>query len=125
MLRFFQPSFARWITAIALSFSVAMLAFSVGGMGARHAAADAEGKVTVTARADGSGGSSCDACGGDHQMATTACSAVCASSVAIVAPAALPLITGPLGMPALALTRWLVGHSDPPDPYPPKAVVLS
>src|SRR5262245_13569694 len=107
MLWLFRPPFVRWVTAIALRFSVAMLAFSVGGMGARHVMAGMAGKVTVSASTDVSRGSSCDACGGDSQMATAACSAVCASSVAIVAPAVLPLITDPLGKPTLTLTLWL------------------
>jgi hypothetical protein len=66
----------------------------------------------------------CDGCAGDEKgVATAVCSAFCgafiaSSAVVIFAPIPADILTPPA-------ERIAVGRTDPPDPYPPRPVVLS
>jgi hypothetical protein len=68
---------------------------------------------------------SCDGCAGDEKATMpAACAAFCASMIA------LPL--APLAIEAVAIATLrpageaaAIGHTAPPDPYPPKPVVLN
>jgi hypothetical protein len=125
MFRLFRSRLIQWMRAMTLSFSLAMLAFSVSGMEAGHAMGPAlDAKVVAASVAAAQ--APCDQCGGsDHEMSLAACSALCASPMAILPHPALPPIGAKLRMTAAPLIRPLTSHSDPPDPYPPKPAVLS
>jgi hypothetical protein len=66
----------------------------------------------------------CDGCAGDEKAMAAACSAVCNGAVAVLpvlvafGPAAVEAI-GPSAVPAAT------GHAFPPDPYPPRPIVLN
>jgi hypothetical protein len=126
MLRLVRSRCAKWIGTMTLSFSVAMLAFSVSGMGAMHTVADSlDAKVSVAASGDPPKAPPCDQCGGDHEMSAAACSALCASSLAVLpSPAMLPVLavvrTG-----ASPPAQFPASHNDPPDPYPPRPAIPS
>jgi len=127
MLRLLRSRFAKWMSATILSFSVTMLAFTASGMGARHAIADTpDAKVTAAATVHAPQAPPCDQCaGGDNDMSSAACSALCASALAILpSPAPLPAISG-MRTAVLPTVRSPASHNDPPDPYPPKPAVLS
>ena len=84
--------------------------------------------VLAMAMADGAGpmSSPCDGCAGDEGggMAMDACFALCAGAIALppsvssVVTASNERLTPMVGILAL-------GHAGPPDPYPPRSVVLS
>ncbi len=67
----------------------------------------------------------CNGCAGDEKvMMPPACSAFCGSVVAIpLVPAVFRAI--PIGAMWPAAGTVATGHTGPPDPYPPKPVVLS
>jgi hypothetical protein len=126
MFRLLRSRYAKWVSAMILSFSVAMLAFSVSGVGAMHAmAGSSDTKVAAAASGDAPKPPPCDQCGGDHEMSAAACSALCASSLAVLpSPGPLPVMSVMriAGMPTV---RSPVGHNDPPDPYPPRPAIPS
>ncbi len=100
-----------------LSFSLAMLAFSVSGMGVTHA---------FTTAAHAAPAHPCDQCGGrDHDMSIPACSAVCAGAVAVLSTPAQPASVEIMRMGALPIVSSPTSHNDPPDPYPPRPAILS
>ena len=110
-----------------LSFSVAMLAFSVSGMGVTHAFTDTlHAKSASETAAHAAPAHPCDQCGGrDHDMSIPACSAVCAGAVAVLSAPALPAILEVVRIAALAVASSPTSHNDPPDPYPPRPAILS
>jgi hypothetical protein len=67
----------------------------------------------------------CSGCAGDEKgVAPTACSACCAAVIA------LPLVAAVLyAVPAEILNPTAgpdaIGHASPPDPYPPRPIILS
>ena len=66
----------------------------------------------------------CDGCAGDEKgLAPAACSAFCGTVIA------LPVAVVFFAVPAETLTptseRIAFGRADPPDPYPPRSIVLS
>ena len=66
----------------------------------------------------------CDGCAGDEKgLAPAACSAFCGTVIA------LPVAVVFFAVPAETLTptseRNAVGRAEPPDPYPPRPIVLS
>src|SRR6266699_3688569 len=115
MLRLLRSRCAGWTSAMVLSFSVAMLAFSVSGMGVTHAfAGSLHAEAASGSAAHAAPAHPCDRCGGgDHDMSVPACSAVCAGAVAVLSTPALPVSSPPSS------------HNDPPDPYPPRPAILS
>jgi hypothetical protein len=67
----------------------------------------------------------CDGCAGDEKATMrTACAAFCGSTIAL--PLA-PVVIAPAVIATLspAIETAMTGHTAPPDPYPPKPVVLS
>src|SRR5206468_3823051 len=92
MLRLLRSRCAGWTSAMVLSFSVAMLAFSVSGMGVTHAfAGSLHAEAASGSAAHAAPAHPCDRCGGgDHDMSVPACSAVCAGAVAVLSTPALP-----------------------------------
>jgi hypothetical protein len=127
MLRLLRSRLVKCMSAMILSFSVAMLAFSVSGMGVRHAFADTmDAKPALGTGAPATPAHPCDQCGGgDHDMSVPACSAVCAGAVAVLSAPALPAILEVVRIAALAVASSPTSHNDPPDPYPPRPAILS
>src|SRR5216684_1737459 len=126
MLLFLRSRCAGWTSAMVLSFSVAMLAFSVSGMGVTHAFTDTlHAKSASETAAHAAPAHPCDQCGGrDHDMSIPACSAVCAGAVAVLSAPALPAILEVVRIGALPISSPPSSHNDPPDPYPPRPAIL-
>jgi hypothetical protein len=66
----------------------------------------------------------CDGCAGDEKAMAAACSAVCSGAVAV-----LPVVVA-FGVVCVetvdfSAVRPATGYSFPPDPYPPRPIVLS
>ena len=109
-----------------LSFSVAMLAFSVSGMGAMHAVVgSSNAEFTAAATGDAPKAPPCDQCDRDREMSAAACSVMCTGTLAVLPTPAL--------LPVLAIVRTgaspagqsPASHNDPPDPYPPRPAIPS
>jgi hypothetical protein len=114
-----SETFRRVATVLlALTFVVSLVPH-----GAR--AADAGAKMVIVAMSDMPMSGMCDGCGDDQKtMTAAACSALCASFVAL--PSIETMLEPP---PVEAFDGFagslLTGHTVPPDPYPPRPVVLS
>ncbi len=110
-----------------LAFSVAMLAFSLSGMGVRHAfAGSLQAEVASGTAGHAAPTHPCDQCGGrDLDMSVPACSAVCAGAVAVLSASALPASIEIMRTGTLPIVSSLTSHNDPPDPYPPRPAIPS
>jgi hypothetical protein len=66
----------------------------------------------------------CSGCAGDEKAMAAGCSALCGSAVAV-----LPVVVafGPVSVETIgpAAEPAATGHAFPPDPYPPRPIVLS
>ena len=66
----------------------------------------------------------CSGCAGDEKAMAAGCSALCSSAVAV-----LPVVVafGPISVETIgpSATPAATGHAFPPDPYPPRPIVLS
>jgi hypothetical protein len=94
---------------------------------APHGARAAEAGVQMAMVADGDMPMSgtCDGCGDDQRaMASAACSAFCASFVALPSIEAMFAFPSVEAYEGFARPR-LAGHTIPPEPYPPRPAVLS
>lgn len=108
------------LSAMLFTLSIVGHGFMLGGMGAKiMTAASAE-------MAAQDGAMDCDKSAGCDDMTgmNLACVAHCASLVAVLSdPTPLPVIAAVREVLSLALTVP-AGRNSPPDPYPPKPVVL-
>jgi len=127
MLRLLRSRCAGWASAMVLAFSVAMLAFSLSGMGVRHAfAGSLQAEVASGTAGHAAPTHPCDQCGGrDLDMSVPACSAVCAGAVAVLSAPALPASIEIMRTGTLPIVSSLTSHNDPPDPYPPRPAIPS
>jgi hypothetical protein len=67
----------------------------------------------------------CDGCAGDEQGAALgACAAFCGAVIAVPAVAAI-FAALPIDTLGPSATPIVMGHADPPDPYPPRTTILS
>ena len=100
-----------------------MLAFGLGGQGAF--AASMSGKMQASAAMGMPDGADCQGCGGDHAgMAMGACVAVCVGVVAL--PSAFIAVPNAAGERLMTVAEADGdGHSGPPDPFPPRSIVLN
>ena len=66
----------------------------------------------------------CSGCAGDEKAMAAACSALCSGAVAVLPPV---VAFGPVSVETLgpSATPTATGHAFPPDPYPPRPIVLS
>ena len=66
----------------------------------------------------------CDGCAGDEKAMAAACSGLCSGAVAALPPV---VAFGPVSVETLgpSATPAATGHAFPPDPYPPRPIVLS
>jgi hypothetical protein len=92
-------------------------------------AADAGVKMAMVAATDmpttGKCDGCCNGCGDDQQaMASGACSAYCSDFVALPAMA-IAVAVAPVETSWHAVGLIRAGHTIPPDPHPPKPVILS
>ena len=66
----------------------------------------------------------CDGCAGDEKgLAPAVCSAFCGTVITF--PVAVVFFAGPGEMLTPTSERIAVGRAEPPDPYPPRPIVLS
>ncbi len=123
---YFSPMWsetARWLSVLLLSVALAT------GLTVRVVQA---GNMDMTAAAmatDMATGmpmhGKCDGCAGNEKaMAPSACSAYCGSVMALPATV-VALDSPPADIFAPAVRPAATGHAFPPDPYPPRSVVLS
>jgi hypothetical protein len=67
----------------------------------------------------------CDGCAGDEKgVAPAACSAFCSAVIAVPSVAAV-FDAVPIDTLVPSAGAVVTGHSDPPDPYPPRPIILS
>lgn len=86
-------------------------------------ASDMGVKMAAAAASDMPMPGKCD-CGGNDKMSVTSCSSQCAGIPAILTPSlALDIVL--VGGYADVAAPSATGHTRPPDPYPPRPVVLS
>src|SRR6516225_10191261 len=115
---------ARRVFVIALSVALAtgMAARSVQALATDVAAPAATGAATTDTGMPMSG--KCNGCAGDEKAMAAACSALCSSAVAV-----LPVVValGPISVETIGCSAApaATGHAFPPDPYPPRPIVLS
>jgi len=79
--------------------------------------------AAATADADMPISGKCNGCAGDENATAAACSALCSSAVAVfpVVVAFGPVSVETIGPSAVSAAD---GHAFPPDPYPPRPIVL-
>src|SRR5262249_19805707 len=66
----------------------------------------------------------CDGCAGDEKgLAPAVCSAFCGTVIAF--PAVVVFFAVPAEILTPAAERIVIGRADPPDPYPPRPIVMS
>jgi hypothetical protein len=65
----------------------------------------------------------CDGCA-DDEKAMAACSAFCANVFALL-PAVVRIVSAPVETVGPCVEAPATGHAFPPDPYPPRPIVLS
>ena len=66
----------------------------------------------------------CSGCSGDDGL-PMACFAVCGSTMSAILPAAPSVAPSALASPTALFITAVVGHHEPPDPYPPRPTSLS
>ena len=112
------------VCTLALALAAGLVTHSVPSGKSGPKAADMTTTVSMDAAADLPMHSKCDGCAGDEKgLMPTACAAFCGSVIALPLPVifhAGQIVTmwPPAGTDA-------TGHTAPPDPYPPRPVVLS
>jgi len=108
------------LTAALFTLSIVGHGFMLGGMGAKIMTATGAEMASQAAAMDCDKSPACDDTNGMHLV----CVAHCASLVAVLSdPAPLPAIATVREVLSLALTVP-AGRNSPPDPYPPKPLVL-
>jgi hypothetical protein len=113
-------SFARRLLVLLLSVALAT------GLTVRFVDAGTIEMTAMSAAADMLMHGKCDGCAGNEKaMAPTACSTYCAGLTALpaIVGAAIDLLAD--NSVRLAVERAATGHAFPPDPYPPRPIVLS
>ena len=65
----------------------------------------------------------CTGCPSDSDKALSTCFPVCVVSLSAILPAPMPLAGAAVGAYSPAAVPIGVGHSGPPEPYPPKPVL--
>ena len=101
-----------------------MLALGAGAHGAQ--AASTGGKMEASAPMAMPAFGSCQDCGGDDErgMAMDACFALCAGTIAL--PTGFVAAVDPVAERLTATVAAAgIGHFGPPDPFPPRSIVLS
>jgi len=110
----------RWLALCA------MLALASGLVGQRFAPAhmDAQMMAPTVAGEMSPASGSCDGCRGGGDSMPVGCYALCGGTVALP-PSAVPLQVVAIQWPTPLAARFDPGRVGPPDPYPPKASILS
>lgn len=82
--------------------------------------------ATVDMSADMSMHGKCDGCAGNEKTAMPgACAAFCSGTIAVLLSVPVAIDAVPLGVLWPSVEAFSIGRTIPPDPYPPKPVVLS
>lgn len=105
---------------------LAALALALGVAAGGAQAMDMGAKTAMTAAMDmPAAPDRCDGCGDDDgDMATDACLALCGAMTAL--PPVLAVVPpSPAERPVPLVATFDQGHAGPPDPHPPRPVVLS
>jgi len=108
------------VLSVALATGVAVRSVQALAMDVAAAAATAAATTDIGMPMSGK----CSGCAGDEKAMAAACSAVCSGAVAV-----LPLVVafGPISVETIgpSAAPAATGHTAPPDPYPPRPIVLS
>ena len=103
-----------------------VLAFATGLVIHGTCAADMNVKMTMAAVSDMPMQGKTDGCDdGNDTMSLNACFAICASMTALPTTPADLFVAPFVDVVAWSVEPSLMGHADPPDPYPPRPAVLS
>jgi hypothetical protein len=114
MSGFRRSRLAFAVGAIILSVAVAIL-----GLGAGRFAAASDGQaIEMSAGVDTPSADPCSRSA--HDLCAAVCSAMCMSLLGILPSPALPSFVALARMAGVLTDRPPAGHSDPPEPYPPK-----
>jgi len=114
-----------WPLALVLAVGLVAHPLYAGDTRAKADTGAMDMSMTMGMSADMPVPNNCDGCAGDEKATMlTACAAFCGS---IIAPPLVPLVIEPVAIATLqpAVEAAVTGHIAPPDPYPPKPVVLS
>lgn len=113
-------AFRRWIaccTVVVLTLGLVVHGFAAGNMGAKIISAATAGEMSHSSGCNGCGG-------GDDGMSTLKCYAVCGVTFAVL-PTATPLKVVAIEPPTAVAARFDPSRGSAPDPYPPRAFLLS
>ena len=109
------------VLSVALATGVAVRSVQALAMDVAAPAATAAATTTDT---DMPMSGKCSGCAGDEKAMAAGCSTLCSSTVAV-----LPLVVvfGPVSVETIgpSAAPAATGHAFPPDPYPPRPIVLS
>lgn len=114
-----------WPLALVLAVGLVVHPFYAFDAGAKAGSGAMDMSMAMGMSADMPMPNKCDGCAGDEKaMMPAACAAFCGSMIAL--PVA-PVVIEPIAIATLQPAREaaMSGHTAPPDPYPPKPVVLS
>lgn len=114
----------RRLVAIVLSVALAtgMAVRSVQAIAMELAAPAATAAATTDSDMPMSG--TCSGCAGDENAMTATCSVLC-SGVVVLPPVAVVFQSVAAATVAPGAAPAATGHTAPPDPYPPRPIVLS
>ena len=113
-----------WPLALALAVGLVVHPLYAFDVGAKSGTGAMDMSMTMDMSADMPMPNKCDGCAGDEKAMMPGCAAFCSSLTALpLAPVAIARIATATLRPAGEVA--VSGHTIPPDPYPPKPVVLN
>jgi hypothetical protein len=112
----FNRRFTALVTAMLFSISVAAHGFVVS-----HPSMEAMDAVAANDMQPSSSDSGC----GGNDGGGVACFALCASAVAILPESATLPVTMAMPQPLLRAEQFMASRDSPPDPAPPRSIILS
>src|SRR5262249_30141024 len=108
----------------ALMAVVLAIGLSTHGLGGPNMITSSEMALASDMPMSGDMPGKCDGCAGDEKgLAAAVCSAFCGTVIAF--PVAVVFFAVPAEMLSPTSERIAVGRAEPPDPYPPRSIVLS
>jgi hypothetical protein len=108
-----------------LSLLLAALALTLGLVSVGLPMAEMSPKVAAAVSGDMTmPGTGCDDCGGGGDAMMAGCSVTCVGVIALL-PTQILTRTADRSLPLLLLSEATIGRNGPPDPYPPRPIVLS
>lgn len=111
---------ARWVRSLAI---LLLAAFAVGTVVHAAVAATMSAEMTL-AVIDGADMANCQDCP-DGNDSMPPCDNVCVSPILAVVPSGQPSLPGVEATTESPVLQSATGRTGPPDPYPPRSIILS